>query len=71
MTIVVSTTTGVNRVERLEAGRRTVVETTHRTSVIRDGRGPQGKDGKPGPAGEGVNIDPGDQFILALENAMV
>lgn len=71
MTVVVNTVTGANRVERFEEGRRVSVESSHRTSVIRDGRGPQGKDGKPGAPGEGINVDPGDQFILALENAMV
>ena len=39
-----------------------------------DGRGPQGKDGERGPAGELIitePADPGDSFTLALEGAMI
>lgn len=74
MTVVVSRiTTGV-RVERTGEGRKVSVVNQDRVHVIRDARGPKGnpgRDGTDGRDGEDAMEDPGDMFVLALENAMV
>ena len=51
MTVVVSTTTGAIRVSNTTTPRSTEVTLSTRTQVVRDGRGPQGKDGPQGPEG--------------------